>query len=194
VANLAVLASGRGSNFTAVAGRLRQAGRHTLAVLITDSPGAPVLERARELGIPAFLVPYAGRSRPEAEAEMLGIIAEKGADVVALAGFMRLLTPRFLGGFPGDIVNLHPSLLPRHPGAHGIEESWRSADHELGITVMRVDEGCDTGPVIAQWGFRRDGNESLEEVEERIHALEHALFPAVLLDLLDAVEGRKARA
>jgi phosphoribosylglycinamide formyltransferase-1 len=191
MARLAVFASGRGSNFVAIAGRLKAQDRHTLEFLLCDIPGAPVLARAREMGIHSYVVPYRGRGRTEAEAEMLSCLARHAVDLVALAGFMRLLTPAFLGGFAGDVVNLHPSLLPKYPGTHGIEESYRSRDRELGISVIRVDEGCDTGPIIARRSFLRDGRESLAQIEARIHELEHALFPAVLIDMLDAVDARR---
>jgi phosphoribosylglycinamide formyltransferase 1 len=192
VARLAVFASGRGSNFVALAGRLEAHARHRLAVLVCDVPGAPVLERAREAGVPSRLVAYRGRTRAEAEADMLAVLAEHAIDAVALAGFMRLLTPYFLSRFPGPVLNLHPSLLPNHPGTHGIEESYRSADRELGISVIRVDEGVDTGPVLLQRSFTRTGAESLEDIERRIHELEHAWFPVAVLDALDRLDAGRS--
>jgi phosphoribosylglycinamide formyltransferase-1 len=192
VASLAVFASGRGSNFVALAERLRGAPRHRLAVLVCDVPGAPVLDRARELGVPACLVSYRGRSRAEAEAEMLGVLREHRVDTVALAGFMRLLTPFFLTQFKGPVLNLHPSLLPKYPGTHGIEESFRSGDREVGISVIRVDEGVDTGPVMLQRSFTRTGSESLAEIERRIHDLEHEWFPIAVLQTLDGLDGGAA--
>jgi phosphoribosylglycinamide formyltransferase-1 len=192
VASLAVFASGRGSNFVALAERLRGTPRHRLAVLVCDVAGAPVLERARELGVSARHVCYRGRSRAEAEAEMLAALREHGVDAVALAGFMRLLTPFFLAHFSGPVLNLHPSLLPKYPGTHGIEESWQSADRELGISVIRVDEGVDTGPVVLQRSFTRTGTESLEEIEHRIHDLEHEWFPVAVLQALDSLDGGAA--
>ncbi len=191
MARLAVFASGRGSNFVAIAQQMKRQDRHSLEFLLCDQPAAPVLLKAKELGIPSYLEPYAGRGRAEAEKRMLSHLERHSVDLVALAGFMRLLTPLFLEGFRGEIVNVHPSLLPKYPGTHGIEESFRSRDRELGVTVMRIDEGCDTGPVIAQRSFVRDGRESLEQVEQRIHELEHSLFPAVLLDLLDGIDARR---
>ncbi len=188
MASLAVFASGRGSNFVALAERLRGAPRHRLAVLVCDVDGAPVLDRARKLGVPACLVSYRGRSRAEAEAGMLEVLREHRADAVALAGFMRLLTPFFLTQFKGPVLNLHPSLLPKYPGTHGIEESFRSGDRELGISVIRVDEGVDTGPVLLQRSFTRTGTESLEEIERRIHDLEHEWFPIAVLQTLDSLD------
>ena len=192
MADLAVFASGKGSNFVALAERLRGAGRHRLTVLVCDVRGAPVLDRARELGIPARVVPYRGRSRADAEADLLEVLREHRADVVALAGFMRLLTPFFLSRFAGPVLNLHPSLLPKYPGTHGIEESFRSGDRELGISVIRVDEGVDTGPVLLQRSFTREGAESLEEIERRIHDLEHEWFPVAVLQALDDLDGGAA--
>jgi phosphoribosylglycinamide formyltransferase-1 len=192
MANLAVLASGRGSNFVALAERLRGSPRHRLAVLVCDVDGAPVLDRARELDVPGRFVSYRGRTRAEAEGETLEVMREHRIDVVALAGFMRLLTPHFLSRFPGPVLNLHPSLLPKYPGTHGIEESFRSGDRELGISVIRVDEGVDTGPVVLQRSFTRSGTESLEEIERRIHDLEHEWFPVAVLSELDAIDGRTA--
>jgi folate-dependent phosphoribosylglycinamide formyltransferase PurN len=148
-----------------------------------------VLDRAREAGVPVRLVSYRGRPRAEAEAEMLAVMGEHGIDAVALAGFMRLFTPHFLTRFAGPVLNLHPSLLPKYPGMHGIEESFRSADRELGISVIRVDEGVDTGPVLLQRSFARTGAESLEEIEHRLHDLEHEWFHVAVLQALDALDA-----
>ncbi len=123
-----------------------------------------------------------------AEAEMLEVLREHRADAVALAGFMRLLTPFFLSRFEGPVLYLHPSLLPKYPGTRGIEESFRSGDRELGISVIRVDEGVDTGPVVLQRSFTRTGSESLEEIERRIHDLEHEWFPTAVLRALDGLD------
>jgi phosphoribosylglycinamide formyltransferase-1 len=101
---------------------------------------------------------------------------------------MRLLTPTFLASFQGPIINLHPSLLPKYPGTRGIEESFRSGDPELGISIIRVDTGVDTGPVLLQRSFLREPGETLERVEERIHALEHRWFPQVVLEMLDQID------
>ncbi len=193
MARLAVFASGKGSNFVALAEALKDHGTHVLECLICDKPGAPVLERAKGLGVPSYLVAYAGRKKEAAEAEMLIHLARHKAELVALAGYMRLFTPYFLQGFKGDIINLHPSLLPKYPGTHGIEESFRSGDRRLGISIMRIDAGCDTGPLITQKSFERDGSESLEEIERRIHGLEHEWYPKVIVELLDALEVENGR-
>jgi phosphoribosylglycinamide formyltransferase 1 len=189
MARLAVFASGTGSNFVAIARLLKAVKRHGIELLLCDVEGAPVLARAAELGVPSFTVSYDGPPREAVEKKIVRHLERRGVDLVALAGFMRLLTPWFLDAFKGPVINLHPSLLPRHPGTHAIEKSYRSGDRELGITVMRVDAGVDTGPSILQKSFLRDGTESLEQVEARIHELEHEWFPKVILGLLDDIDG-----
>ncbi len=188
MANLAVLASGNGSNFEAIAHALAQT-RHSLVCLICDREAAYAFTRAKRLGIESFYVSYKGRTREEAERDMIRILKEKKADLVACAGFMRLLTPLFLDAFKERVINIHPALLPKYPGRHGIQDSYASKDRELGITIHRVNEGMDTGPIIKQVAFTRHGTEPLDEIEERIHRLEHETYPSVLIELLDGIEA-----
>jgi len=187
MARLAVFASGTGSNFVAIAKALQASHRHKIELLLCNVEGAPVLQRAEELGVPTFPVSYEGQTREAVEKKVVRHLERRGVDIVALAGFMKLLTPYFLDAFKGPVINLHPSLLPKYPGTHAIEESWRSADRELGITIMRVDAGIDTGPVILQKTFLREGTESLAQIEARIHELEHEWYPRVLIQLLDGI-------
>ena len=160
-----------------------------LEFLLCDVAGAPVLERASELEIPRFVVSYAGEKREAVEKKIVRHLERRKVDIVALAGFMQLLTPWFLDAFKGPVINVHPSLLPKYPGMHGIEESFRSGDAELGITIMRVDTGVDTGPAILQKSFRKDTAETIEQVEARIHALEHEWYPRVLREMLDRIDA-----
>ena len=192
---VAVLASGSGSNFQAIAEAFADPARnpagHGLALLVCDKPGAFCLERAARLGIPSVVVGYARGGttevRQDAERAMIGALDAAGVGLVVLAGFMRILTPLFVRRWKGKLMNIHPALLPRHPGAHGIADSFASADAELGVTVHWVDEGVDTGPVLAQRSFPRTPGMSLEEAEARIHALEHELYPVTVLKVLDSV-------
>ncbi len=188
MARAAVLASGSGTNFQSIAEAAAGGRKHEICFLACDRKHAFVFERARLLGIPAHYIGYARREREEAEHEIIRRIEQYRVDLIILAGFMRILSPGFVDRYAGRIVNIHPSLLPKYPGTHGIEESFRSADRELGITVHRVDRGTDTGPVILQRSFLRNGHESLAEIEERIHRLEHESYPEVILALLDAIE------
>jgi phosphoribosylglycinamide formyltransferase 1 len=192
MARLAVFASGRGTNFLAIAAALKAAHRHSIEFLLCDVEGAPVLQRAQELKISTFPVSYAGLPREAVEKKIVRHLERRQVDLVALAGFMKLLTPYFIDAFKGPIINLHPALLPKYPGTRGIQESYASPDKELGITVMRIDQGIDTGPAIVQKSFTRTGAESLEEIEARIHALEYEWFPKVLIGLLDEIDGMHA--
>jgi len=192
LAKVAVLASGSGSNFQALAEVLadptRNPAGHGLAVLICDKPGAGCLDRAHRFEIPSVVVPYGKGGtlevRQVAEREMTAALESFGVDLVVLAGFMRILTPLFVDRWEGRLVNIHPALLPRHPGAHGIADSFASGDAELGVTVHWVDSGVDTGEVIAQQAFSRTPGMTLAEAEARIHALEHDLYPTTVLKLL----------
>ena len=188
MARLAVFASGRGSNFVAIANALKET-RHVLEFLLCDVKGAPVLERAEELGVPTVPVSYGGEKRENVEKKIVRHLERRRVDIVALAGFMRLLTPWFLQAFKGPVINVHPSLLPKYPGVYGIEESYASGDSELGITIMRVDEGVDTGPAVLQKSFHREPGETRDQVEARIHALEHEWYPRVLLSMLDRIDA-----
>src|SRR5271169_3491345 len=189
MARLAVFASGTGSNFVAIAAAVKAAHRHGIEFLLCDVAGAKVLDRAAELGVPTMVMTYGSQPRQAVEKKVVRHLERRRVDVVALAGFMKLLTPYFLDAFKGPIINLHPSLLPRYPGTHAIEESYTSSDKELGISVIRIDEGIDTGPILLQKSFQREGPESRAEIESRIHALEHQWFPRVVLETLDAIDG-----
>ena len=186
MAKLAVFASGSGSNFEAIARRIGLS-RHKICCMICDRRSTGAFERADRLGIPAYYVCYKGRERGEAEAEISRVVDESGADLIALAGFMRLLTPAFIDSYQDRIINIHPSLLPKYPGTQGIADSFNSEDPELGITIHRVDYGLDTGPIIMQKSFKRRGDEPLEEIESEIHKLEHTWYPAALIEILDSI-------
>lgn len=189
---IAVLASGSGSNFEAIAEAFGNSDRnpagHRLGLLLCDKPGAGCLVRASRRGIPSVVIPYGKGGTTEvrqtAEAQMIGTLVRAQVDLVVLAGFMRILTPLFVNHWKGRLINIHPALLPRHKGAHGIAESWASDDAELGVTVHWVDEGVDTGSILGQRSFARSEVKSIEEAEARIHQIEHELYPQIILDLL----------
>ncbi|MBI9109054.1 MAG: phosphoribosylglycinamide formyltransferase [Spirochaetales bacterium] len=183
---LAVLSSGNGSNFKAIAEKLAESD-HTLACMICDRREALVFEKAGKLGIPAYYVNYMGRPRSVVEEEIGAVLKKEKVELIALAGFMRLLSPALIDLYESRILNIHPSLLPKYPGTQGIQESFNSTDEELGITIHHIDYGLDTGPVIMQKSFIRQGDETLEEIESRIHDLEHIWYPAVLLEILNSI-------
>jgi phosphoribosylglycinamide formyltransferase-1 len=202
MAKLAVLASGNGSNFEALVLAARAAG-HEAALLVCDRPGAFVLQRAARLGVPSVLVSYARGDRAAtdgdraqqledriirrmaAEARITTALEDAGADLVALAGFMRLLGPGFVARWQGRLVNIHPSLLPAYPGTEAISRAWKAGEPLLGVTVHYVDEGMDTGPVLARIEVARQA--SLEATGQAIHEAEHRLYAQVIVGLLDGV-------
>jgi phosphoribosylglycinamide formyltransferase-1 len=198
VSRLAVLASGNGSNFEAIVEALRArptaAGpRHECVLLVYDRRAAYAAQRARRLGIPSRYVSYYQRDPAEAEAEIAAALAKAEAEAVALAGFMRILSGPFVAARRGRILNVHPSLLPKWPGARAIERAYAAGERGFGVTVHFVDEGMDTGPIIVQESFSAGKDESLEEVETRVHSLEHRIYPRAVIEFLDGCASRGAK-
>jgi phosphoribosylglycinamide formyltransferase-1 len=173
---IGVLVSGNGTNLQA----LIDAGLPVVAVA-SSRKKAFALERARAAGIPTATFSLdCHESREERDLVMATWLEEQGVELVVLAGYMQLLTPAFLDRFPERIVNVHPSLLPAFPGASPIEDALAAGVETTGVTVHYVDEGVDTGQVITQEPVPIEPRETLEE---RIHAVEHRLLPAVVREL-----------
>lgn len=179
---IAVFASGFGSNFQALIEAVQQ---HTLdariALLVTDKPGCMAEQRAVNHGIDVFAFSSKDYSGKEAyETAILQELRHRGVEYIVLAGYMRYIGKVLLENFPMRIINLHPALLPSFPGAHGIADAYHHGVKVFGITIHFVDEGVDTGRIIDQFAFHADGNETLEEIETRIHQLEHQHYPATI--------------
>lgn len=191
MADLVVLASGSGTNFQAIAEYLAPT-KHTVTALICDRPGARVLSRAEHLRIRPIVIPYRG-ARTRAEEELERTLVELSPDLIALAGFMRVLPARIVDRFPDRILNVHPSLLPAWPGLNAIERSFAEPDAAMGVTVHVVDHGVDTGPIIGQFEALRSAHDDLRTMEERIHTLEHAHYPRIIRERLDAIELDRRR-
>jgi phosphoribosylglycinamide formyltransferase 1 len=173
---IGVLVSGEGTNLQA----LIDAGLPVVAVA-SSRRDAYALERARSAGITTATFGLGCHaSRELRDLVMATWLEEHGVELVVLAGYMQLLTPVFLARFPERVVNVHPSLLPDFPGRRAIEEALAAGVDTTGVTVHYVDEGIDTGPVIRQEPVPVEPRETLEE---RIHALEHRLLPAVVEEL-----------
>jgi phosphoribosylglycinamide formyltransferase 1 len=193
---LAVLASGSGSNLQAMIDRLHRhlVGIPTIApaglaetrtievaLVVSDVPGARALERARNADIPVAVFPADRYStREEHDLAMAAAIDEAEADLVVLAGYMLIVSPAFVREFPGRIINLHPALLPAFPGTSSISDALRHGVKVTGVTVHFVDEGLDTGPIIAQEPVRVEEGDTAESLAARIHAVEHELLPATI--------------
>jgi len=188
---LGVLISGSGTNLQAIldaiaAGRLDA----EVALVASSRPDAHGLVRAERAGVPTLALSQPDWVDAEAANRRIALaLKAAGVDYVVLAGFMRKLLPPLLSAFDGRIVNLHPALLPAFPGAHGIADAWACGVKVTGVTVHFVDAGYDTGPIIAQRAVEVREDDDIESLEERIHAAEHELLPAVL-ELLAA--GRVA--
>lgn len=187
MSSCAILASGMGTNARAIARCLPE--RHSVAAIISDRRESCVMSWARDAGYTAIHVPYTGRSREDAESDLANTTSQLHADLIVLAGFMRILPASFVDRFSGRIVNIHPSLLPAHPGLHAIARSWESDDRRAGVTVHWVDYGVDTGPVIAQVSFPKASASDFDDFEQRIHAIEHAVYPVVVAELLDTLNA-----
>lgn len=184
MARLAILASGNGSNFQVISEVLNNS-KHEVCCLICDRKAAYAIKRAEQLNIKVYYVSYYKRTSIDAEKEIDIILNNEKCDLIALAGFMRILTSYLVNKWNNRIINIHPALLPKHPGAHGIEDSYNSNDIELGVTIHYVDCGMDTGPIIYQESFTRRKNETLESAEKEIHEIEHRIYPYILIKKLD---------
>jgi len=189
---LAVLASGSGSNFEALA-RALELTEHECVLLISDHPDSGALARADRLGIPHRHVSYKGRPKREAEAEIEAMLTESKADLVALAGFLRLLSPDFVRRRARRLVNVHPALLPAYPGLDALMRAWDADERTFGVTIHFVDEGMDTGPILKQGTIVRRAGESFEDLETRVHELEHKLYRETILRILDDIAREKSR-
>jgi phosphoribosylglycinamide formyltransferase-1 len=188
--NVGVLASGAGTNLQAILDRLH--GRHGIEVVAvgSDKPDAPALARARRAGVPAASFPASEDAdrRAERDAAMAAWLAERGTQLVVLAGYMRLLDPAFLARFPDRIINVHPALLPAFPGLRAIEQALDYGVKVFGVTVHFVDEGVDTGPIILQRAVDLPAATEPEEVRAALRPIEHDLLcEAVRLIARDAV-------
>jgi phosphoribosylglycinamide formyltransferase 1 len=171
---IGVLVSGSGTNLQA----LLDAGLPVVAVA-SNRPGVPALDRARTAGVPRSVFELdAFPDRAARDAAMADWLGREGVELVVCAGYMHLLTPQFLERFP--CVNVHPSLLPDFPGANAVEEALAAGVPETGVSVHFLDEGVDTGPVIAQERVRVEAGDTRETLHRRLQEVEHRLLPDVV--------------
>jgi len=181
---LAVFASGNGSNFQAIADAIKQLKILVkIEVLITDKKDAYAIERAKALDIPVVIVDYK-EGREKVEETILNTLEEYKIDYIALAGFMRVLSSDFVNKYPGRILNVHPSILPKYKGLNAIDQALDNGDSELGVTVHFVDESLDGGPIIAQEIFPIEGL-TREQVIQRVHQVEHILYVDALKKVVE---------
>lgn len=195
---IGVLASGRGSNFDAIA-HAAEAGAipATVAVLITDRTNIRALDLARHHRIEAVVIEPRDYPRREAHEEQVIATLEKHAvGLVCLAGYMRILTGAFVKHFEGRLLNIHPSLLPLFPGLHAQRQALEHGVKVSGATVHFVDEGVDTGPIVAQAAVSVRSDDTEETLAERILREEHRIYPEAIRLFAEGrltIEGRRVR-
>lgn len=192
---VAVLLSGRGSNFVALADACaRGEVPAEIVVVVSNRTDAPGLERARERGIPVTPIPGKGVPREVHEAKVIAALEGAKAEWVCLAGYMRLLSEGFIARFPHRILNIHPALLPSFPGLEAQHQAWEYGVKVSGCTVHLVDAGCDTGPIVLQRAVPVLDDDTAESLADRILEQEHIAYPAALRLLLTRpwhVDGRR---
>ena len=182
---LAVFASGSGTNFEAIVTACERGVLDAEVVLmVCDKPGAGVVQRAAGHGVEAFVfAPKEYASKAAYEREIVARLDAAGVELVCLAGYMRIVGDVLLGAYGGRIINIHPSLLPAFKGAHAIRDAFDYGVRVYGVTIHRVDASLDGGPIVAQRAFDYAGRDR-EELERRVHAVEHVLYVETIGQLL----------
>ena len=193
--SFAVLISGNGSNLQAMIDAIKGNQIYgKICCVLSNKEDANGLQRAQEVKIPTEVVSNKDfETREDFDTEMARVLSIYNPDLVVLAGFMRILSPVFINAFPGKILNIHPSLLPKYPGLNTHERVLESSDNIHGITVHFVDESLDGGPICAQSSLEIT-TRSVKQLEQQIHKLEHELYPKVVSwfgeGLLRLTEGK----
>ncbi len=195
--NIAILASGRGSNLQAII-EAAESGEITgcLKIVVSNVSGAYALERGKKHGIESVLLEDIFDLREEYDKALIKILEDRGVDLICLAGFMRILTPLFVKHFKNRIINIHPSLLPAFKGMHAQQQAIDYGVRYSGCTVHFVDEGVDSGPVILQAAVPVKQDDTGERLSERILEKEHIIYPEAVELFVQGrlkVKGRKVK-
>lgn len=196
--NIAVFASGRGTNFAAIIKAVKKGLiKANLSLLVCDNPAAVAVTKANNARIKVALVKRNDFfSKKRFEDKILEYLKEYKIELIVLAGFMRLLSPEFVKRYKNRILNIHPSLLPSFKGGDGIKDAFDYGVKVTGVTVHFVDEEMDHGPVILQAPVKIEEADTRESLETKIHKLEHRLYPAAIKLCVEAklkVKGRKVQ-
>ncbi len=180
--NIAVLLSGSGTNLQAIIDAIAAGTLNARIVHVVSSrPDAYGIERAQAAGIPVMVLNReAYADREAADARIVETLQAAGAEYVVMAGYMRMVTPVMLNAFPDRVLNLHPALLPSFKGAHAIQDAFEAGVKVTGVTVHFANEEYDKGPIVAQCAVPVREGDTLDALEERIHGVEHELYPEVL--------------
>lgn len=185
--NIAVFASGNGSNFQAIVDAARKKTfKACVALLVCDNPKAFVIRRAEKVAVPVALVKREDYScRDDFEKEIIRCLKEHKIELIALAGFMRLLGPGLVRAYKNRIINIHPALLPSFKGAHAIKDAFFYGAKITGVTVHFVDERMDHGAIILQEEVKIEESDTPETLELKIHKVEHRLYPEAIKLLVE---------
>ena len=183
--SLAILLSGNGSNLQAIIDNIKSGElKADIKIVISNNKEAFGRKRAEENGIKSFFLNHKKfESRDAFDEKLSKIIKEENIDLVVLAGFMRILGSSFIRNFYSKIINIHPSLLPKYPGLNTHKKVLENKDSEHGVTVHLVDEGLDSGPILGFIKLKTFYTESENDLERRIHNLEHYIYPKILSEL-----------
>ncbi|HEX4478224.1 MAG TPA: phosphoribosylglycinamide formyltransferase [Polyangiaceae bacterium] len=201
--NLGVLVSGAGTNLQAILEAISEKKLSaSVRLVVSNKPGVLALERAEKAGVPTKVVSHRDYADREAfDGALVAALVGAGVDWVVLAGFMRLLTRKLLGAFPNRVLNIHPSLLPAFPGVDAQRQAFDYGAKITGCTVHLVDEGTDTGPIVAQRAVPVRDDDDAESLTARILVEEHRLLVEVLaaiaegrLDVTPGIDGKRTRA
>lgn len=179
---LAVFISGTGTNMAAIHNAIK-AGEldATIELIVSSNDHAKGIQYAQNEGLDLLVFTPADYDDPEAvDARIVEALNERDIDYVAMAGYMRKVTPVLLDAYPNRVVNLHPALLPAHRGAHAIQDAFEAGDEVTGITIHFANEEYDKGPIIFQHEVPVLPDDTLDDLETRIHAAEHEYYPQVL--------------
>lgn len=187
---IVILASGNGSNFEAIVRTIKKINWPIeVLCLITDNPEARAIKRAKRLKVPFEIINFKEFANKKSYNEyLLSRLEYYNPDLIVLAGYMRILPAFIVERFRWKIVNIHPALLPSFPGLNAIERAYKAGCKVMGITIHYVDEGVDSGPIIEQACTKVKEGETLEQVERRIHKLEHKFYPRIIWKLLSKGE------
>lgn len=196
--NIAVLCSGSGTNLQAIIDATASGYIPArIALVVSDKAGAFALERAKKAAIETLILdPKKFKSREEFDRELAGKLKAKNVELVVLAGFMRLLSPYFIHEYRDRIMNIHPALLPSFKGAHAIKDALAHGARVTGATVHFVNEELDNGPVILQREVAIRDDDTEETLLERVHAVEHTIYPEAVKLFAEGklkIEGRRVR-
>jgi phosphoribosylglycinamide formyltransferase-1 len=197
-ARLVVLVSGTGTNLQALLDACTDPAYGASVIAVgADRPDTGGAARAERSGVPSFVVPVAGHHGRDAwDAALTSSVAEWQPDLVVCAGFMKILGKRFLASFGGRIVNTHPALLPAFPGAHGVRDALEYGVRVTGCTVHFVDDGVDTGPIIAQRAVPVHDEDDETALHDRVKGVEQPLLVETVGRLVRrgwSIDGRKVR-